>query len=346
MTHRCAKIAVFLSLAVLLGGASQLWAQEEYPYTLPQVLRLIESGAFPDERIVELTRESCIGFRLDGEAIRRLRAAGASEELIERLGGVCVRLTTVVVTPAELEIEAGASGVLRARAMLEPDTTPLPNVVFEWSSEDTTVADVSAGGAVVGRMPGETRITATTPEGHSGSALVRVIEAAPEVGGELGAEHEAGTSGKSVAAAATLGMVVPGGGELYVGNTVKGILVMLGVAAGAGAAYVFSSEDTLRLTRSPTSPPDCDLTQGSCDIGTRNELEIEKTPNLLAGAAIAGVFWVYGLVDGIRSAKRSGAAPADEDDAMRGLSFELLPADGVRSAGGRRMNFTLLRIQL
>jgi hypothetical protein len=345
MTQRYAYIALVLSLALVPGGPSVLHAQEEFPYTLEQLTRLVESGAFPDERILELTRESCLGFRLDREAIRRLRSAGASEELIQRLGSVCVRLTTVVVTPAELEIAAGASGILRAQALLDPDNTPLPNVVFQWSSEDTTVADVSAG-IVLGRMPGETRITVRTEEGQSGSALVRVTQALPgEAAAVPDSLAETGGTGKSIATAAGLGLAVPGGGEFYTGRTAKGVVVLLGVAAGLAAGYLITSEDTLGESRTP-SPPDCDLLQGSCEINTRNELEIKETRNILVGAAIAGAFWLYGLIDGIRAAGEPRAAPLEEPNAERpGLSLELMPADGVRFMWNGGLELTFVRIR-
>jgi hypothetical protein len=346
MMLRYAQI-LFLLCLLLVAGFSGLEAQERQqrpPFRLEQLTQLVESGVFPDERIVFLANQSCLGFRLDEAAEARLRAAGASERLIGSLRGVCVRmLTTVVVTPSEIELEVGANRILRAQA-LDQDSANIANVIFDWTSGDTTIADVSGGGVVLGLAPGETRVTARIEAGPTGSALVRVVEAAgaPTTEDSLALQLEAG---KSVGTAAVLGVLIPGGGEFYVGNTAKGVVVLTGAAAALVAGYFITSEDTLSVTRS-SGLPDCD-TPSRCIYDVTSEAEIEKTNGLAIGAAVAGAFWLYGLIDGIRAAKSTQPAqPFDEGEGEQNVSFQLAPPDGVRFRANGDVDVTILRVRL
>jgi hypothetical protein len=148
---------VVLVLFASLGQAASGWGQERQqrpPFRLAQLLELVESGVFPDERIVFLANQSCLGFRLDEAAEASLREVGATDQLIAGLRGVCVRmLATVVVRPAEVRLEVGASRILRAEA-LDQDSARIANVVFTWTSEDSTIAEVSSGGVVLGLAAG------------------------------------------------------------------------------------------------------------------------------------------------------------------------------------------------
>jgi hypothetical protein len=340
MTYRYASLVILSCLALVVGGAASLHAQDELPYTLDQLVRLVESGAFTDDQLLELVRKSCRGFRMDEDATQKLQQAGASESLVQRLRGVCVTLTTVVVWPAELEVVAGSSGILRARALLDPDSAQIPNVVFEWTSEDTTVADVT-GGVVVGKTAGETRITARTEDGYEGTALVRVVTAAAEA--ETPADSVAGVAGKSGGTAAALG-IIPGGGEFYVGNTTKGAIVLAGAAAALAAGFLLTSEDTLSAIRVPTAPPAC--VGASCDYPVQTTAEIEETSYIVIGAAVAGAFWLYGLIDGIRTANKSRETPAaGEQRNGQGLSLEIAPADGIRVGRNGEVELTFVRIR-
>ncbi|UCC49307.1 MAG: Ig-like domain-containing protein, partial [Gemmatimonadota bacterium] len=290
-------------------------AQERLPYSLEQLVQMVESGVFSDQRILMLVRESCIGFRMDEEATQRLSEAGASEGLIASLRRVCVNLprvvTTVVVSPEELEVPVGASRILRAQA-LDPDSAQIAGVVFEWSSEDTVVAEVSMGGVVLGKALGETRVVAGTEEGPAGVALVRVVGAAAAEAGpaelEMVGERRAG---KSVATAAALGVLVPGGGEFYAGKTAKGAVVLLGAAASLAAGYVISSEEVLDVSYTASGVESCDAASGSCTYPVTRDEEVEETRQIVIGAAAAGAFWLYGLIDGIRSARAYESAPSE-----------------------------------
>lgn len=342
--HRYAFFAFLLTLAALAGLPQRARAQEELPYTVDQLVRLLQSGAFTDGRILELTRESCLGFSVNDEAVDRLIDAGASRELIDGLRRACVRMMTVEVAPAEVEVALGSSRILHAQALV--DSTQIAGVVFEWNSADTTIVEVSSGGVVLGKAIGVTQVTARMEGGLEGHALVRVLEveegeAEPD---SLAAET---TAGKSVGTAAALG-IIPGGGEFYVGNTAKGAVVLLGAAAAVTAGFLISSEDTLSVTPELVSF-ECPVPSQptSCSYRVNVTVEKEETSYVVVGAAVAGAFWLYGLIDGIIAAKKSRAAPAQAEqlDANPGLSLELIPRDGLRVGADGSVEFTVARVR-
>jgi hypothetical protein len=350
MTQRYAHIAL-ICLAVLAFAPSRLEAQDRGPYTLDQVIQLVESGVFSDSRILMLTRESCLGFRVDDDATRRLVTAGASEGLIASLRRLCVQLpqvvTYVVVTPAQLDVPVGANGILRARA-LSPDSVEIANVMIQWSSEDTSVADVSGGGVVIGKSAGETRITAGTEAGPSGTTMVRVaaVTEAETPGGQPETGDEV-TGGKNVGTAAALGVVIPGGGELYTGNTGKGAAILIGSGAAIAAGLLITSEEVIGVSLQPTTP-NCNPVAGTClyqDADTR--VTVEETGYFAVGAAVAGALWVYGLIDGVRAAKKSQAeARADQGGANPGLSLRIAPPEGIKISPSGYTEITLIQIRL
>ena len=65
----------------------------------------------------------------------------------------------------------------------------------------------------------------------------------------------------------------------------------------------------------------------------------------MVGIAVAGALWAYGLVDGIRTAKKSEATPREPVvPGGAGLSLELLPSDGIRVSQAGAVDLTLLRV--
>ena len=79
----------WLSLVLVLipVGVS---GQVGQPYTLEQ-LELLLAARQSTARILGLVQPECLSFRMDAEAVERLRAAGAEDELLEALRSVCYR---------------------------------------------------------------------------------------------------------------------------------------------------------------------------------------------------------------------------------------------------------------
>ncbi len=330
---------VIIVVAATLGP-SEVAAQERNPITLDQLIRMIESGVFSDERVIGLTTENCLAFLIDEEAARRLQAAGATTSLVRRLRGVCTQIprdiSAVRVTPAELELAVGASLVLRAQA-LSPDTVEISDIPIQWSSEDSSVAIVRLGGAVEARGLGTTRIVALAADSVTGFATVTVVGEAQDVL----AEAEPGA--KSPALAAALG-IFPGGGEFYVGNTVKGAVVLLGVGGALAAGYFITTEDTLSIDQTLGAST---CTGSSCTFDVNNEITLEESRSVIVGAAVAGAFWLYGFIDGIMTASSSGR-PMDDgqmDGEELGLSIEIAPQDGIDFQANGDVDITFIRIK-
>ena len=104
----------------------------------------------------------------------------ATSEGVE--GGVTVTVTprpvaSVVVQPDSIDILVGGTTDLTATP-LDADDDPLTGRVVTWSSENETIATVSATGVVTGEGEGVVTITATS-EGVSGVARVVVAEPSP-----------------------------------------------------------------------------------------------------------------------------------------------------------------------
>ena len=332
MTQRCVRVAA-LGLMFLALWPSRLPAQERPPYTVDELVQLIESGVFSDARIMTLARESCLGFQPDESVTSRLRDAGASEELLAGLRSVCVSVPRVVVAvrivPTELDIAVDDVALLSAEA-LGADSATIPDIIFAWSSDDTTVVAVSRDGRLEGRAPGTARVTARLEDGPSAFATVSVTEVV--------------TAGvKSPATAAALG-IIPGGGEIYVGNTAKGIGALVGAGAALAIGFAASSETVLNSTADLT---DLSCVGEVCTFSFDTEAEVEETSYALVGVAVAGAIWALALVDGILTAKRSqAAAQSTTPDEASGLAVRFAPTNGVRVRWGGDVDVTLIRVRL
>jgi len=341
MTQRYAQLAIPLALLLAPLGARNVAAQQAEPYSLDQLARMIESGVFSDRRMLVLVGENCLGFVLDAEARQRLSRAGASANLLTGLAEACVDLPppvqTVVVSPNTLDLRIGASMTVTARA-LAADSTEVERVELLWASADTAIVTVTPAGVISGVAVGETTVTVGPEGGPRASVSVRVSD--PVAADSLTAARRRG--GKSVATAAALGVVLPGGGEFYAGNRTKGIIVVAGAAAALAAGYLIKTEDPIG---DPVFvvPEGSTCTPSSCDVSRVQE--IEETRQLIIGAAVAGAFWVYGLVDGILAAKRTQRAPSSGEMTRRGMTIQVVPGDGIRVAGDGGLDMTLVRVR-
>jgi len=336
MTQRYAYFAVALLSVSLTLGSSRLEAQERPAISLDQITQLLGSGVFPDERIVFLASQNCLGFQLNDETIRGLERAGASDSLIADLREVCVKLL-VRVDPAELDLLVDSTSIIQVEA-LSLDSIVVPSVVFRWSSADTSVAEVNSGGLVLAKALGETEVKASIDDSLFATASVSVVEAFAEVDSLV-----LPPGAKSIGTAAALG-IIPGGGEFYVGNTTKGVIVLGGAAAALAAGFLLSSEDTLSVTRELLIPETC--TGSACRYEVRTTADVEEKNYVIVGAAVAGAFWLYGFVDGILTAKKSRQPVSSQlQQNGQGLSLQIAPPDGVRVGSSGRVELTFVRIR-
>lgn len=350
--RRRALTVLAVGLFPLAGLAGPLSAQEpgqeRSAYTLDQVAGLVESGLFPDDRILELVRESCLAFTLQDAAVGRLRSAGASEELLAGLSEVCTELPAPVparirVQPAELSLEVGERHRLAAR-VLDGTDARIDSVRVDWSSADTTVATVSDDGLVTARGPGRASIRARAGPDATAEVALRVadrpvaLEAEPREARPTGAT--AGAATRSPAVAGVLGALVPGGGQFYAGEPVRGAVVLLGAVGSVATGYLIESTDTVAVRRSLTE----DCTDAECQFQVRTVTEIDSSRQLGWGLAAAGVFWALGWIDGVRSAGSS--RPTGPLAVERpGPTIALVPPDGVRRRPDRRLDLTLVRVR-
>ena len=325
----------------------RLEAQERPPISVDQLERLLNSGVFSDERIITLAEQACLDFNLDEAIEARLQRAGATPSLIRQLRGVCTKVqldvTTLIVMPQQLELAAGDTASLSARALA--DSVVTADVELSWSSANTAVATVDTSGIVTAAAPGTTKIFARTATGVASFATITVTATTDQIAQQPG--------GKSVGAAAALGVIIPGGGEFYTGNAAKGAVVLLGAAGALAAGYLITTTDSALSNATATAPPTCDPANGSCSVPIRVTLTETEERAVIAGAIVAGAFWIYGLIDGIRSAKRSGVrAESDimEDQPVRNdrdMSFriEFAPRDGFIYRANGDMDITIIRIK-
>jgi hypothetical protein len=79
-----------LACAALLWSPTVAAAQGGVPYTLDQIVALVE-GDWSGTDILALVRDECISFRVTQPAESRLRSAGAGEALVTGLRDVCYR---------------------------------------------------------------------------------------------------------------------------------------------------------------------------------------------------------------------------------------------------------------
>lgn len=82
------RIAAVVACALSGLAAGELRAQAK-PYSLDDLLTLVRGGV-PPTRLANLVGTNCLAFTIDQQSAARLRQAGAGDEVISRLSGVCV----------------------------------------------------------------------------------------------------------------------------------------------------------------------------------------------------------------------------------------------------------------
>jgi DNA/RNA endonuclease G (NUC1) len=89
-------------------------------------------------------------------------------------------VASVTVTPATATVSVGGTQTFTAAAF-DAANQPIAGVSFTWSTSDSTIASVNAGGVATGVAPGDATITAAAPNGVAGSATLHV-NTAPQPG--------------------------------------------------------------------------------------------------------------------------------------------------------------------
>lgn len=137
----------------------------------------------------------------------------------------------------------------------------------------------------------------------------------------------------SAGAALTLGMLLPGMGQLYTGRTGFG-LATLAVAGGAAAAALLIRDVEVRCLDVP--PPGEECPPG------RVLDENEKRPYLVPGLAVAGGVMLAAAVEAFVHARRGNGSPGDAMSLGRVGPVDL--AGPALSADGDRLRIRVLRV--
>lgn len=89
-------------------------------------------------------------------------------------------VVTVSVSPATATIDVAATQSFAATG-LDASNQPVPGVVFTWATSDSAIATVNGSGVATGVAAGDATITASAPNGVSGSASLHVNAPTPTV---------------------------------------------------------------------------------------------------------------------------------------------------------------------
>jgi serine/threonine-protein kinase len=130
-----------------------------------------------DSTVARVTSLGVVSAGKPGSATVEARVGVArSAAAVTVTGPQTLEVSTVEVTPPRVQITAGRSLRLRARAQDEAGT-PITGQRTEWSSSDPDVARVSASGVLTAVSPGTATITATVDEVPSEAVPVSVAPA-------------------------------------------------------------------------------------------------------------------------------------------------------------------------
>lgn len=259
-----------LALALALAGPSSRTASaQDLPYTLDEVLQLGASPVVPEGRVVALLKARCLAFRVDSRVLKRLKESGVRDAVVDAVRSACRILPgeprRLKIEPDSLQLRPGERATLAARG-IAADGSPLEHPEVRWSSADPEVALIDSRGRLTAQTPGRTRVTARATNDVRASAHVWV-------------QTPPGPGPIRPRTALLVGALVPGAGQFYTAQPVKGLAVFGGVAAALSAGLAVR------------------------DDGDRPLL----WPGILVGAGL----WVYGALDGYRAASAQRHAALD-----------------------------------
>lgn len=160
---------------------AQAQAQSANPYTLQQVVTLLEGG-WSSADILPMVRSDCISFRVTSQAEATLRRAGADDSLLTGLRSVCNRASGIA--PARPgPSRPPAQGVVLIEGELPPGWTRIVNELAPNTNRTITLTPGRPAVIVVaapGWCPDRIDLTLRAGEEHRWTPSLR---ARPWVGG-------------------------------------------------------------------------------------------------------------------------------------------------------------------
>lgn len=319
-SHRLYRRLRLVGLSAALSAIALPFAAraQDLPYTFDEVLRIVSSGVVREERIASLLHERCVAFHVDSPLLDRLAEAGAREAVLEAVRSACHILPGeprwLWIEPDSVKLEVGERFTLAALGM-GPRRDPLRSVEVRWTSDDPQVVTADEWGRVLAAAPGMTRVSAEATNGIRASVRIWVTRPAEAL--RLNPQT-----------AALLGGIVPGGGQFYTRQPVKGLALLGGAGVSVLAALSITSEETI-LTGETCSDGRCEYSV----IGRRHR------PLFWPGISAAASLWAYGLFDAVRHSR-----PARESDgASRGSELRLLGSAEILPDAAWRLEIVSLR---
>ena len=175
-----------------------------------------------------------------------------------------VTLASLLVTPTTVSLQPGASVALSAQATMSNSTTQNVTAAATWSSNDTTVARATSGGATTAASPGSATITASY-QGLSASASVTVPAPPPPPPDPL-----------------TLQVIAPSSTVPLDTGGIRTEVFMVRNTSTAGSAVPLVISRTCGAN---TNPATCSVSPASMSLAPGGSLPVTLT---FKGGAIAG----------------------------------------------------------
>jgi len=207
-------------------------------------------------------------------------------------------VASVSVSPASASVPVGGTVQLTATPR-DAGGNPLPGRTVTWASSNTSVATVSAGGLVTGKVAGTATITATS-EGQSGTAAITVTAASVPVASVSVTPASASVNeGKTVQLTATprdsSGNALSGRTVTWASsNTSVATVSASGLVTGkvAGTATITATSEgqsgtsTITVVRVPVAS--VSVTPATASVQVGSAVQLTATPKDASGSPLTG----------------------------------------------------------
>lgn len=294
--HAVRPLLWALALA-LFFPAPQGFAQGR-PFTLEDLVEIVRSGAIAESRIIRLVGDRCVAFAATEANLARLRDAGAKASVTSAVRRACRVLPGeprwVALGPPSVDVVVGKPVPLTATA-LAPDSSEIPQALLRWTSSDSAVVEVRPDGSLAARAPGLAYVTAIGTNDVRSDAATVIVRSPP-------------VARKSTTTAILVGTLVPGGGQFYTGQSLKGALLFAASVATTAIGFAVTSNE---VSLTDPQPPECAV---GCTFVVTFE---KKRPAIVPTLIAAGGLWLYGVFDASQTARATHVS-------SRRLKVELL----------------------